>query len=264
VDLTVRYAHGVLMGAVLPGVIFLVAAAIKITGIGADATVVAALWQIYKIWFVASIALAVLPLVIIYFVRKDMFKEFLIFEAGGFGFFSPLWLFIATEISGDSWYSILFDGITDGLIGFSPGGTIVGIDISNLFLIPFLGVSFVVGVILLSPSFIAKYGFTGELPELTELKETTETKEEGPIDAEMPEVTAPPPTADSVAQLRDVLMEQGTTDPLINLILNSGIGSTNDLASTSADQLSNLTGMDKRQAEELLKAVQKKLWFSDI
>lgn len=259
-----RYAHGVLMGAVLPGVIFLVAAAIKITGIGADATVVAALWEIYKIWFVASIALAVLPLVVIYIVRKDMFKEFLIFEAGGFGFFSPLWLFIATEISGDSWYSILFDGITEGLIGFSPGGRIVGIDISNLFLIPFLGASFVIGVILLSPSLIAKYGFTGELPELTELKETTETKEEGPIDAEMPEVTAPPPTADSVAQLRDVLMEQGTTDPMINLILNSGIGTTHDLASTSADQLANLTGMDKRQAEELLMAVQKKIWFSDI
>jgi len=260
----VRYAHGVLIGAVFPGVIFLVAAAINITGIGADAAVLASLKQIYTIWFVASIALAILPLVIIFVVRRDMFKEFLIFEAGGFGFFSPIWIFIATDISGDPWYSILFDGITDGLIGPGPGGTIIGIDISNLFLIPFLLFSFVVGVILLRPSFIAKYGYAGEIPELTELKETTESKEEGSTESEMPEMVAPPTTADSVAILRDVLVEQGTTDPMINLILNSGIGTTTDLAATSADQLVILTGMDKRQAEELLMAVQKKVWFSGI
>ncbi len=259
-----RYAHGVLIGAVFPGVIFLVAAAINITGIGADAAVLASLSQIYTIWFAASIALAILPLVIIFAVRRDMFREFLIFEAGGFGFFSPIWIFIATDISGDPWYSILFDGITDGLIGLDPGGRIIGIDISNLFLIPFLLFSFVVGVILLRPSFIAKYGYAGEIPELTELKETTESKEEGSTETEMPEMVAPPTTADSVAILRDVLVEQGTTDPMINLILNSGIGTTTDLAATSADQLVTLTGMDKHQAEELLMAVQKKVWFSGI
>lgn len=252
------------MGAVFPGVIFMVAAAINITGIGADAAGLELLRQIYTIWFVASIALAIFPLVIIFVVRRDMFKEFLIFETGGFGFFSPIWIFIATDISGDPWYSILFNGITDGLIGPGPGGTIIGIDISNLFLIPFLIFSFIVGVIFLRPSFIVKYGYMGELPELTELKETTGTKEEGSIESEMPEVAAPPTTADSVAILRDILIEQGTTDPMINLILNSGIGTTTDLAATSADQLATLTGMDKRQAEQLLMAVQKKVWFSGI
>ncbi len=259
-----RYAHGVLIGAVFPGVIFLVAAAIKITGIGADAAVLASLWYIYTIWFVASIALAILPLIVIFIVRRDMFREFLIFETGGFGLFSPIWLFIATDISGDPWYSILFDGISDGLIGLGPGGTIIGIDISNLFLIPFLLFSFVVGVIFLRPSFIAKYGHMGEIPELAELKETTGAKEEDSTESEMPEVVAPPTTADSVAILRDILIEHGTTDPMINLILNSGIGTTTDLAATSADQLVTLTGMDKRQAEELLMAVQKKVWFSGI
>lgn len=259
-----RYAHGVLIGAVFPGVIFLVAAAIKITGIGADAAVLASLWEIYTLWFIASIALAILPIIIIFIVRRDMFREFLIFETGGFGFFSPIWLFIATDISGDPWYSILFDGITGGLIGPGPGGTIIPIDISNLFLIPFLLFSFVVGVIFLRPSFIIKYGHAGEIPELIELKETTETKEEASTETEMPEVIAPPTTADSVAILRDILIEHGTTDPMINLILNSGIGTTTDLAATSADQLTTLTGMDKRQAEELLMAVQKKVWFSGI
>lgn len=259
-----RYAHGILIGATLPGVIFLVTAAIRITGIGADQSVIDALWEVYTIWFAASIVLAVLPLLIIFFASRDMFREFLIFEAGGFGVFGPMWIFISNEISGDPWYSILTEGITNGLVGFGPGGNIIGIDISNIFLIPFFVFSVVVGLIFLRPSFIAKYGYTGELPELVELKEDTVTKEGPPVDTEMPEVHAPKPTADSVASLRDVLMEHGTTDPVINLILNSGIGTTTDLAATSADQLATITGLDKHQAEELLMAVQKKIWFSDI
>ncbi|MFW9844580.1 MAG: helix-hairpin-helix domain-containing protein [Candidatus Thorarchaeota archaeon] len=259
-----RYAHGILIGATLPGVIFLVAAAINVTGIGAGQSILDALWEIYKIWFVASIAIAVLPLLIIYLARRDMFREFLIFEAGGFGVFSPFWLFIATEISGDPWYSIFTQGISGGLVGFGPGGELIPIDISNLFLIPFLAFSIVAGLILLRPSFIVKYAYTGELPELAELKEDTAAKVGSPIDSEMPEVSPPEPTVASVASLRDVLMEQGTSDPVINLILNSGIGTTTDLAATSADQLATITGLDKRQAEELLMAVQKKIWFSDI
>jgi hypothetical protein len=260
----VRYAHGILIGASLPGVIFLVAAAIKIADIGSDSILHQALWQIYTIWFVASIAIAIIPLVIVYFIRRAMFREFLIFEAGGFGLFSPMWLFIATDISGDPFYSILIDGITDGLIGFGPGGEIIGIYISNFFLIPFLLLCVIVGLIFLRPSFIAKYGFTGELPELTDLKEDTEAKEESSGDSEMPEIKPPEATADSVSSLRDVLVEYGATEPVINLILNSGIGTTTDLVSTSADQLATITGMNKREAEDLLMAMQKKIWFSDI
>ncbi|TFG98842.1 helix-hairpin-helix domain-containing protein [Candidatus Thorarchaeota archaeon] len=259
-----RYAHGILIGAVIPGVIFLVTAAIRITSIGADALVLEALGDIYTIWFVTSIAIAILPLLLIFIIRRDMFREFLIFEAGGFGLFSPIWIFIATDISGTPWYSILTDGITDGLIGFGPGGIIVGIDISNIILIPFLAISFIIGLLFLRPSFIVKYGYTGELPELTDLKADADRKEESFIDAEVTDVKAPETTVDSIAALRDVLIEHGTTDPIINLILNSGIGSITDLASTSADQLSNLTGLDKLQAEQLIMVVQKKIWFSDI
>lgn len=260
-----RYAYGIFMGAIFPGVIFLVTAVIRITGIDQPQAVLDQLWDVYTLWFVVSIAIAILPLIFIFFTARGMAKEFLIFEAGGFGFFSPLWIFIATEISGDPWYSILINGITDGLIGFGPGGTTtVGIDISNIFLVPFLALSFILGIIFLRPSFIAKYGGTGEIPELTDLKEDAGAKEKSAIDAEMPDVKPPEPTVDSVATLRDVLMEHGTTDPIINLILNSGIGSTTELAATSADQLANLTGMGKREAEALLKAVQKKIWFGDI
>jgi len=96
------------------------------------------------------------------------------------------------------------------------------------------------------------------------LKDDAVPKEAPPTDVEMPEVRPPEPTVDSVASLRDALMEHGTTDPVINLILNSGIGSITDLSATSADQLATITGLGKREAEALLMAIQKKVWFSDI
>ncbi len=259
-----RYAYGILIGAVLPGAIFLVTAAIRITGIDAPSNALVQLWEIYTIWFMVSVAIALVPPFMIFLTQKSIFREFLIYEAGGFGFFSPLWIFFSTEISGDPWYSILTNGISDGLIGFGPSNELVGIDISNIFLIPFLFISFILGLIFLRPSFIAKYGHTGELPEFEKLKEDKEIKDESPLDKEMPDVKSPAPTADSVAMLREVLIENGTTDPVINLILNSGIGSINDLVATSAEQLANLTGMGKREAESLLMAVQKKVWFGDI
>jgi hypothetical protein len=255
-----RYAHGIIIGAIIPGIIFLGAAAIKIAGIIASANV----WNIYVIWFFISIITAISLPIIIYFVRKSLFREFLLYEAGGFGLFSPLWLFFATEISGDSWTALLLNGIKEGLVGPGPGGVLVGIDISNVFLVPFLILSGILGVILLRPSFIERQAGPRELPELTALKESTSGSEDEAIEAEMPDVVPPTTTADSVANLREMLIELGTSDPVINLILNSGIGTTTDLVATSPDQLANISGLDRRAAENLLISVQKKLWFSDI
>ncbi|MDH4213285.1 MAG: hypothetical protein OEV85_05155 [Candidatus Thorarchaeota archaeon] len=255
-----RYAHGIIIGAIIPGIIFLGAAAIKIAGILASAPT----WSVYVNWFFISIILAIgLPL-IIFLARRDFFREFIIYEAGGFGLFTPFWLFFATEISGDSWTDLLSEGITSGLVGPGPNGTIVGIDIRAEFLVSFLILSFIVGVILLRPSFIAKYSGPREIPELTALKESTVESEDVAIEAEMPGVAAPTTTVDSVATLREVLIELGTSDPIINLILNSGIGTTTELVATSPDQLANISGLDRRSAENLLISVQKKLWFSDI
>ncbi|MBN2228875.1 MAG: hypothetical protein JW779_04705 [Candidatus Thorarchaeota archaeon] len=259
-----RYALGVLIGALIPGIIFMGAAAIKIAGIGADAVVRAALWSVYTLWFLLSIVVSATIPIIVYFAKKDLFREFLIYEAGGFGFFSPLWLFFATEISGNSWTSLFIYGITQGLIGPGPEGNLVGIDISNSFLIPILILSMILGIIFLNPSFVAKHSQPSELPELTALKKTSAPTEEEEMEAEMPDVAPPVTTVDSVSNLRDILIELGTTDPIINLILNAGIGTTTEFVATSPDQLANLTGIDKRAAETLLISVQKKLWFSDI
>jgi hypothetical protein len=259
-----RYAHGIIFGAIIPGIIFLGAAAIKIAGIGADAPTLAALWDLYVIWFLISVISVISLPIIMYFAKRDFFKEFLFYEAGGLCFFSPFWLFFATEISGESWTYLLLHGITSGLVGPGPSNTIVGIDISNTILVPFLILSIIFGVVILHPSFLAKHIGPRELPELTALKKSTAGSEDELTETDMPGVIPPTTTVDSVASLREVLIELGTSDPIINLILNSGIGTTTEFVATSPDQLANITGIDRRAAENLLISVQKKLWFSDI
>jgi hypothetical protein len=258
-----RYAHGVLIGAVLAGIIFLGAMVIQIAKHGADAALLAALWNVYIVWFLISVALVTLPPLVVYFARRSMFREFIIYEAGSLGIFMPFWLILATDLSGTPFTSLFREGVTSAIIGFGDGGNIVGIGIGNILLVPLLALSAILGVIFLRPSFIAKYGTTGEMPELAALKESTEAPEEdsGP---EMPGVEPPKASADTVASLRDLLVEIDTPEPTINLILNSGIATTTDLVGTSPEQLASLAGMDKRSAEALLIAAQKKLWFGDI
>ncbi|MHA1769215.1 MAG: helix-hairpin-helix domain-containing protein [Candidatus Thorarchaeota archaeon] len=258
-----RYAHGIMFGAMLPGVIFLGSMVISVTGYGADAVVLAALWDIYVIWFLTSIALLILPLVLVYFVRRDMFKEFIIFEAGGMGIFAPLWLALTTDMSGVSFTTLFTQGVVGGIVGFGPSGTIEPIDVSNIVLVPLLAASVIFGVYILRPSFLARYSGRTELPELTALKKSATSPEEE-LDAEMPGVAPPVATPDTVADLRDLLVELSTPEPTITVILSSGIATVPDLVSTSAEQLASIAGMDRRSAEALLIAAQKKLWFGDI
>jgi len=264
-----RYAYGVLLGAILPFVIFLGAAVIKILALS---------WDVYILWFFLSMGIGVFPPILVYFARKNAIREFLIFEAGGFGLFSPIWIILFTDLSGDSWTILFLEGVTGGLIGPGIGPTIVPVDISNVILIPILIICFLIGVIFLRPSFIAKHGAVGEMAELRELKESAEpvmkTTEgpselfendiEDPIEHEMPEVIPPKASADTMADLRGLLTELGTPEPTINLIFNSGIATTTDLVATSPEQLATLTGIDKRTAEDLHMAVQKKVWFGGI
>jgi hypothetical protein len=259
-----KYAHGITLGAFLPGGIFIGAAAIKIARDEADVLLQEALWDLYVIWFLVSITLVIILPVIIRFANRSSFREFLIYEAGGLFFFSPLWLFFATEISGTSWTDLLIHGISDGLIGPGSNGSIVGIDISNVVLVPFLLLSEILGLVLLRPSFIKNHSAPREITKPKIVEEPTSETEEEIIEKEMPGVAPPSTTVDSVAALREVLIELGTSDPVINLILNSGIGTVTDFVATSPDQLASISGLDRRAAEGLIISVQKKLWFSDI
>ncbi|MFW9892256.1 MAG: helix-hairpin-helix domain-containing protein [Candidatus Thorarchaeota archaeon] len=263
-----RYAHGIVTGAVIPLIIFFVAAVIKAMGVGVvDPLILDMLWNVYVIWFFISLGIAIFPSIVVFAARRDMFREFIIYEAGGFGFFSPIYLILFTDLAGESWTTLFTEGITDGLI--APGITgIVGIDISSTFLIPFLFLSFILGIIFLRPSFIQKYGVR-ELTELSALKSDVPPSapaptEKDPIEAEMPDVAPPKASDATVADLRTLLTELGTPEPTINQILNSGISTTTDLVATSPDQLVTLTGLDKRTIEQIHMAVQKKVWFEGI
>jgi hypothetical protein len=252
-----------MFGSVLPGVIFLGAMVIKVATHGADALLLAALWNVYVIWFLISVALLILPPLAVFFARREMFKEFLIYEAGGMGLFGPLWLMLATDLAGESFVTLFTEGVVGGLIGFGPGGTIEPIDVGNVFLVPILAFSILFGIYILRPSFILRYGDVNELPELTALKESAASPEDA-LEAEMPGVAPPEATADTVANLRDILIQINTPEPTINVILSSGIATTPDFVSTSPAQLAAITGMDRKAAEDLLMAVQKKLWFGGI
>jgi hypothetical protein len=280
-----RYAYGVILGAILPLVIFLGAAVIKILALS---------WDVYVLWFLLSIVISLIPPILVVIVRRDLIRELLIFETGGFGLFSPLWIFLFTDITGDSVMDLLTDGIYGGLIGPGFGNTIIPLDILYPLNLIIFALCIVVGIIFLRPSFIAKYSVKGEISELRELKESAEPKAppsagppgapaagppgaptagppevlvadgEDPIEKEMPEVAPPQANADTMADLRGLLTELGTPEPTINLIFNSGIATTTDLVATSPEQLSSITGIDKRTAEDLHMAVQKKVWFEGI
>ncbi len=248
---------------------FLGAAIIKILAIP---------WAVYSVWFFVSILFAILPPILVAAARKDALRELLIYEAGGFGLFSPLWILLFTDLSGDSWVVLLTEGIVGGLPAPGPAGPLVPLDISNVILIPLLILFVVIGIIFLRPSFIAKHGTAGEMTELRDLKESAEptsapTAElpgpieedaDDPIEREMPEMTPPEANADTMADLRGLLTELGTPEPTINLIFNAGIATTTDLVATSPEQLATVTGIDKRTAEDLHMAVQKKVWFGGI
>ncbi|MHA2223473.1 MAG: hypothetical protein ACXAAO_15640, partial [Candidatus Thorarchaeota archaeon] len=230
-----RYAIGIIVGAVLPLIIFFGAAMIKVAGIP---------WDIYVIWFVISIGIAVVPPIVVYSGKRELFREFVIYEGGGFGVFTPIWMILFTDLAGESWTTLFTIGITDGLIAPGLGGTIVGIDVSNFFLIPFFIFSLIAGLFVLRPSFVQRYGL-GEMPELKVLKDDT-TPPEDPIEAEMPDVAPPEASAETIADLKTHLVELGVAEPTINQILESGISTTTDFVATSADHLVTLTGLDKR------------------
>jgi hypothetical protein len=269
-----RYALGILYGALVSGIIFLGSAAIKLAGNGVtDQAELDALWGIFQIWIVVSILIIVAPVIIVYFVKRDMFKEFLLFEVGGLSLFTPMWLLFATEMAGSSIIGLFTVGVESGLIWFGPDGSLVGGHIPPFLLIPLLGLMILTGIIILRPSFLAKHTGLGEPGALKALRDDVSpsvAKEAGPppgaepIEAEMPGVAPPIASAASEDELRSLLTELGTPDTTISAILNAGIATVTDLVATSPDQLVAATGIDKKSAEDFHMKVQKKVWFGGI
>ena len=274
-----RYALGILYGAIITGIIFLGSAAINFAGNGVtDQAELDALWGVFQIWTFVSMLIIIAPVIIVYFMKRDMFKEFLLFEVGGLSLFTPMWLLFATELTGRSIVELFTTGIESGLIWFGPDGSLVGGHITPILFIPLMGLMILMGIIILRPSFLAKHAGLSEPGALKALKDDISLPAEKgagppsvgpppgaePIESEMPGVAPPIASAASEDELRSLLTELGTPDTTISAILNAGIATITDLVATSPDQLVSATGIDKKSAEDLHMLVQKKVWFGGI
>ena len=274
-----RYALGILYGAIITGIIFLGSAAIKFAGNGVtDQAELDALWGVFQIWTFVSILIIIAPVIIVFFLKRDTFKEFLLFEVGGLALFTPMWLLFATELTGRSIVELFTTGIESGLIWFGPDGSLIGGHITPILFIPLMGLMILMGIIILRPSFLAKHAGLSEPGALKALRDDISLPAEKgagppsvgpppgsePIESEMPGVAPPIASAASEDELRSLLTELGTPDTIISAILNAGIATITDLVATSPGQLASATGIDKKSAEDLHMLVQKKVWFGGI
>ncbi|MCF2136262.1 MAG: helix-hairpin-helix domain-containing protein [Candidatus Thorarchaeota archaeon] len=263
-----RYAYGIIFGALLPGIIFVGSAFIKLAGFGiTDPTILQTIWNMYLIWFAVSIILIVLPLIISYIQFRTEFREIIAFEFGGLLFFTPFWFIFATDISGDYWVDVLINGIENGLPTFGYGGAIQGTNIGPIVIIPSMIIFIVLGLYVLRPSFVSafasgtmsiSFSLGGFLPSGSAPTEG----EEGAA----PAATGAPAaiSGDSVEELKSLLTELGVAPAMIDSLINAGIATTTDLVSTSPEQIAQITGMGLAAAENLNAQVQKKMWFEGI
>jgi hypothetical protein len=265
-----RYGSGVFLGALLPGIAFVGGLFIKLAGIGVtDEAVLASLFNLYLMWFLVSVLIGFIPLIAAYAKWRDSVREVLIYEIGGYGLFTPLWLFVTTDFSGDSFIELFFLGLENAVPAPGPGGAIIGINVPPFLFIPITVVMLIIGLIFLRPSFIETHTRPGAAPSApatpaTPAAPSAPAPVEDPLEAELPGVAPPKASASTVDELRSLLVEIGTPEAAISAILNAGFQTVTDVVSTSSEQLALSTGLDKATAENLHMALQKKVWFGGI
>jgi len=253
------------MGALISGIIFMGSAVLKL--MGADLTDPLALntmWNIFLIWFLVSMLLLILPLIITYVRNRSSFREFLLYQFGGISFFTPFWFILATEVSGEAWMEVLVNGVDNGLPFFNTTGELVGIHIGPIILIPSLVLMILIGLFFLRPGFIEEQIAPEELPEFVALKEKPSPPPIEPIEDEMPDVKPPVPDASSIEELRALLVELAIPAETVNAIIAGGFKTITDLVATSPEQFASSTGLEARVAQEIHLAIQKRVWFGGI
>lgn len=250
------------MGFLIPGIIFVGSSAIKLAGIGVtDGELLTSLWNLFVAWTFISILIIAVPLVVAYAKLKPSFRSIFLFEAGGILFFSPLWFFFTTEITGESFIDVLFQGVENGIAFPGPTGGLIGVNIGPIFLIPMLITGMIVGLALLRPSFIEKVPSTSAPAELEALKEKPRIEEE---DDEMPDVAPPVADSNSINELRKLLTDLSVPITIIEALINAGYATVTDLIATSPETLSKEAGIDVKMAQDIHLSVQKKVWFGGI
>lgn len=268
-----RYALGVFLGALFPGIIFLGTAFIRLAGIDeTNPLVLESLWYTFTVWFLVCVAMLVVPVIVVRFTRRNILREWVLFEAGGLALFTPMWFLLAAELTGTPMMQVLTLGVEAAFPIIGENWSVIGMNIGPVVLVPVLILSVLVGAFLLRPSFITRSGTAGEPaepkapkgeaapPPPVEKPEETEPS----IESEMPGVTRPVADERTVEELRTFLGEMSVPAGTIEAIVKAGIETVTDLVATSAEQLTRLTGIDRRTAEDLHLSVQKKVWFGGI
>ncbi len=265
-----RYGLGVLLGAIIPGIMFIGAAVINVLGFGVtDPLILGTLWNLYVLWFLVSAVIFVAPLIIVRFMKREMLRELLLFEVGGFAFFAPLWLFFAAEMTGYSIIKLFTVGVENALPSPGLGGTIVGVTINSIILIPMILVFMIFGAFILRPSFVYGIMKTTTKSALEGLKPAGKPETERPAEPATPPPTTPAPprpasTEAAKQKLMNFLNEIGIPGPTIQKIIQAGFTSETELVATSSDQLAQMLGISASEAEGILVEVQKKVFFGGI
>ncbi|NWF97226.1 MAG: helix-hairpin-helix domain-containing protein [Candidatus Thorarchaeota archaeon] len=294
-----RYMLGVFIGALLPGIVFMGSAVINALGYGVtDPVVLQSLWSLFLGWVFVSALILVVPPIAVYFARRQLFREFFFYEFGGLAFFSPFWIGLAAEVSGTPWVEVFTSGVRSGLPSLGPDGTLIGTDIGAIVLTPLMIASLVVGLLVLRPSLILRMSGPGVATEALSAVETvgatpapstiegapaavaeTPSKaakasgkaakaakpiSKGQVDSEMPGVSAPVADDTTIAELRVFLSELSVPEMTINAIINAGIATVTDLVSTGTEQFVSVVGLDRKTAQDLYVAIQKKAWYGGL
>ena len=260
-----RYATGVILGALISGIIFMGSAVIKVAGMGVtDPTALNAIWNLFIVWSVVSVFLIISPLSMMYYKNRSGFRELLLLEIGSLSLFTPFWFFFATEVSGDPIIDVIVHGVERGLPYINEVNTITGINIGPIVLIPSLIAMVIFGLFLLRPSYIAKQIAPDEPPELVALKEKPAPPIPESIDVEMPDVKPPESSPSSIEELRNLLAELLVPEDVIGAIMVAGFETITDLVATSPNQIASLANIELRVAQDIHLRVQKKVWFGDI
>ena len=258
-----RYGFGILLGFVLSGVIFLGSAAIRIVGSAAESSsALASMWSLFLVWFVISLIILISPLIIAFIAYREQFKPILIFEIGGVSLFTPFWLGITTELSGDAFTNLLRNGIENGLPYIDAQGIVRGLSIGPIILVPALIAMLVIGLIVLRPSFVKSLGVKPESAELSKLR--ADAKKTPDVEAEVISIEPPKSDEESIAEMRSILTEIGVETSTIDAFLNAGFGNITDLMGTSSGQISSDTGIETSEIQKLQIKLQKRIWFSGI
>lgn len=262
-----RYAFGILFGALITGVMFIGASIINVLGFGVtDPVTLQALWGLYTIWFFVCVILLIVPLLVVWFTRRDMFKEILFFEVGGFALFAPIWLCFAAEVSGYSIVRLITVGVENALPSPGPGGALIGVTINALILDPIMVVFMLLGIYILRPSFVYQMAESATRGALRALSTTSEGPSETEPSAAPEEPTTPPPVTDETTKQEMIafLNELGIAAPMIQKLVAAGYASVTELVATSPAVLAKDLGVSEAEAKTICKSIQDKQWFGGI